>query len=123
MFRTARAARAAAAPAPWASLVSSSPFESPNKRFFLVGSPVTYACDPVAGALRRVSGYPLQSTQPSTSFPGATSNLLAEHVFTCTFTYAPGVTQNLGQLTVRLQLSQDGEAVTLYREVAVNNDP
>ncbi len=99
------------------------PFESPNKRFFLVGSPVTYACDPVAGALRRVSGYPLQSTQPSTSFPGATSNLLAEHVFTCTFTYAPGVTQNLGQLTVRLQLSQDGEAVTLYREVAVNNDP
>ncbi len=98
------------------------PFESPNKRFYLVGSPVSYACDPAARALRRIGGYPLQPTQPNASFPGATSNLLADHVLTCTFTYASGVTQNLGQLTVRLQLSQDGETVTLYREVAVNND-
>ena len=73
--------------------------------------------------MRRVTGYPLQPAQPSTSFPGAISNLLADHVLSCTFTYAPGVTQNLGQLTVRLQLGQDGETVTLYREAAVNNDP
>ena len=99
------------------------PFDSPNKRFFLVAAPVTYACNPAAGELRRVTGYPLQPAQPSTSFPGAISNLLADHVLSCTFTYAPGVTQNLGQLTVRLQLGQDGETVTLYREAAVNNDP
>jgi MSHA biogenesis protein MshO len=97
------------------------PLESPNKRFYLVGAPVTYTCDPAGGELRRISGYTLQSTQP-TSFTGATSRLLASHLATCAFAYDPGAGQRLGQLTLRIQLSQDGETVTLYREVAVNND-
>lgn len=98
------------------------PFASPDNRFYLVGAPVTYSCNPAAGELRRISGYTLQATQPTTSFPGATSNLLANQVLSCAFTYAPGVTQRLGLLTLRIQLSQGGETVTLYREVVLNND-
>ena len=98
------------------------PLESPDNRFYLVGAPVTYSCNPAAGELRRISGYNLQATQPTTSFPGATSNLLANQVLSCAFTYAPGVTQRLGLLTLRIQLSQDGETVTLYRELVLNND-
>jgi len=97
------------------------PLESPNKRFYLACAPVTYACNPAAGELRRISGYALQSSQP-TSFSGTTSRLLASHVATCSMSYDPGATQRLGQLTLRIQLSQDGETVTLYREVVVNND-
>ncbi|MBU1666549.1 MAG: prepilin-type N-terminal cleavage/methylation domain-containing protein [Gammaproteobacteria bacterium] len=97
------------------------PLESPGKRFYLVGAPVTYACNPAGGELRRISGYALQATQP-TSFGGAASRLLANHVATCAFAYDPGASQRLGQLTLRIQVSQDGETVTLYREVAVNND-
>ncbi|MDD5390592.1 MAG: type II secretion system protein [Gallionellaceae bacterium] len=97
------------------------PLESPGKRFYLVGAPVTYACNPSGGELRRISGYAPQAAQP-TSFGGATSRLLANHVATCAFAYTPGASQRLGQLTLRIQLTQDGETVTLYREVAVNND-
>lgn len=97
------------------------PLESPGNRFYLAGAPVTFACDPAGGELRRISGYPLQAAQPS-AFGAAASRLLANHVATCAFAYTPGASQRLGQLTLRLQLSQDGETVTLYREVAVNND-
>ena len=97
------------------------PLESPGKRFYLAGAPVTYACNPAGGELRRISGYALQTVQP-TSFGAAASRLLADHVATCAFIYTPGVSQRLGQLTLRIQVSQDGETVTLYREVAVNND-
>ncbi len=97
------------------------PLASPNNRFYLTGAPVTYACDPSGGTLYRINGYALQASQP-TSFGGATANLLAGHVVACSISYDPGAAQRLGQLTLRLQLSQDGETVTLYREVVVNND-
>jgi MSHA biogenesis protein MshO len=97
------------------------PLASPGNRFYLAGAPVTYACDPASHELRRVSGYALQAAQP-TSFSGAASRLLASHVSSCAFVYDPGASQRLGQLTLRIQLSQEGETVTLYREVTVNND-
>jgi len=97
--------------------------ESPSNRFYLAGAPVSYVCnpDPAGGTLHRITGYTLQATQPTT-FGTAVPRLLANHVTTCTFTYDPGASQRLGQLTLRIQLSQDGETVTLYREVVVNND-
>ncbi|MDP2832655.1 MAG: prepilin-type N-terminal cleavage/methylation domain-containing protein [Pseudomonadota bacterium] len=97
------------------------PLESPSKRFYLAGGPVTYVCNPGSGELRRISGYAPQAVQP-TSFGAAASRLLANHVLACAFAYDPGASQRLGQFTLWLQISQDGETVTLYREVAVNND-
>ena len=102
------------------------PFESPSYRFFLIGAPVTYTCNPnpTVRQLHRISGYDLQDPQPNLpeKFVDATPRLLANHVTTCSFTYDPGASQRLGQLTLQIQISQDGETVTLYREVVVNND-
>ena len=104
------------------------PFEPPGNRFYLVGAPVSYICNPANGELWRITGYDLQATQPKqtsdfgTVDPRPVPRLLANHVTTCSFTYDPGASQRLGQLTLRIQLSQDGETVTLYREVMVNND-
>jgi len=100
---------------------SSFPLESPGNRFYLVGAPVSYVCDIDNKELRRYDGYSPQASQ-STSFGSAAGRLLAKHVTTCSFTYDPGASQRLGQLTLRIQISQEGETVTLYREVLVNND-
>ncbi len=97
------------------------PLESPGNRFYLVGAPITYICNPGSHQLLRVTGYALQSTQP-TSFASATARLLAGEVATCSLSYDAGAGQGLGQLTLRIQLTRDGETVTLYREMAVNND-
>lgn len=121
--RRAVASNGAVSNLAFTSTGSALPLESPGNRFYLAGAPVTYTCNPnpAGGELRRISGYALQSTQPTT-FGTAVPRLLANHVTTCTFAYDPGASQRLGQLTLRIQLSQDGETVTLYREVVVNND-
>ena len=104
------------------------PLESPSRRFYLVGAPVTYVCTPGAngsGNLRRVTGYGNPSAAQPTSFAAATSNaLLASRIQACRITYDPGASERLGQLTLWLQITQgdSGESVSIYREVAVNND-
>jgi MSHA biogenesis protein MshO len=102
------------------------PFESPNQRFFLVGTPVSYVCNPVDGTLRRYSGYGAPTAAQPTSFGTATGNRLANRVKRCSMFYDPGASQRLGQLTLWLQLENsegdNAEQVSLYREVVVNND-
>jgi len=101
------------------------PLESPSQRFFLADAPVSYVCDPAAHTIRRYWGYAPAASQP-TSFGGGNSALLATRVKACGFTYDPGASQRLGQLTLWIQLENtDGgsaESVSLYREVAVNNE-
>lgn len=102
------------------------PLESPGARFFVVGGPVTYVCDRDARTLSRYSGYAIQSAQPAdvnaVPLAGLTGRLLADRVADCAFTYDPGASQRLGQLTLWLRLEADGEALGLYREVLVDND-
>ncbi len=109
----------------FAATGSSLPLESPSRRFFLTGTPVSYVCDPAAGTLRRHWGYTVSSSQP-TAFADGASALLASRVKDCSMTYEPGASQRLGQLTLWLLLenAEDGNAeqVSLYREVVVNND-
>ena len=101
------------------------PLESPSQRFFLTGTPVSYVCDPAAQTIRRYWGYPIAAAQP-TSFSGGGNALLAGRVKACDFTYDPGASQRLGQLTLWIQLENteggNAEGVSLYREVAVNNE-
>ena len=108
------------------SSVTQFPFESPNSRFFLVGAPVSYVCNPTDGTLRRYSGYSAPTATQPTSFGAATGNLLANRVNGCNMIYDPGASQRLGQLTLWLQLENsegdNAEQVSLYREVVVNND-
>jgi len=101
------------------------PLESPGQRFFLANAPVTYVCDPAARTLTRRWGYTLAANQP-TSFTDGDSALLATRVSACNFTYDVGASQRMGQVTLFIRLeNSDGdntEGVSLYREVAVNND-
>ncbi len=110
--------------------------DSPGKRFFIISGPVTYACDPAAGTIRRHWDYgtapfptrPL-AAQPTTpaAFSTGGSALIAEHVTACSFSYS-NVGPQLGLLTMQITLSRqlfggNAETVSLYHAVHVNNAP
>lgn len=102
-------------------------FEPPGRRFFVVRTPVSYSCNPATGELRRFSAYAIGGSQPtdpaSPPLNGGNSHLLATSVTGCNFAYDSGaITGNLGQVTLWLQLTSEGESVSLYREMVVNNN-
>ena len=106
------------------------PFTSPGKRFQVVQFPVTYACDPVGGTVRRIAGYAIQAAQPNNvaaaPLSTAPSNtLLATSITACSFSYvaAGGATQRTGVVSLSLQVQQQGEQVQLFQQVHVNNVP
>lgn len=100
------------------------PYESPSRRFHMVSTPVTFGCLPAAGggALARYASYgfsPIQSTPP-----GGTSSLLAGQVTSCSFSYSTlEVARSAGLVSISLQLTQEGETVSLFRQVHVSNVP
>jgi MSHA biogenesis protein MshO len=100
------------------------PRASPGNRFQVVQGPVTYACaaNPAGGTLTRYWGYaptPGQPTPPA----GGQNAPMATRVTACTFTYAPGVTERGGLVSLGLELSQDGERVALSSSTQVSNQP
>lgn len=101
------------------------PLESPSRRFFLTGTPVSFECNPTAHTVRRYWGYTLTAAQPTTFSTGSNA-LLASRVKACSFVYDAGASQRLGQLTLWLQLENteggSAESVSLYLEIAVNNE-
>jgi MSHA biogenesis protein MshO len=111
------------------------PLSSPGNRFHVVSGPVTYVCNTNGGALdangngtgtlTRVSGYTINLTQPTGAFPGApVTSLLAQNVTDCQITYDPLVlTQSLGLVSMRLELTRGNEKVRLYHEIHVSNLP
>jgi MSHA biogenesis protein MshO len=98
--------------------------DSPGRRFFIAGPPVTYRCDPVAGTLTRHTGYSLSATQPTSVGSGTA---LATSVSACVFDYTAGVAAHLGLLTLRLTLSKavstGTESISLYHALHINNLP
>ena len=108
------------------------PFPSPGKRFQVVQQPVTYACDPVGGTVRRIAGYAIQAAQPNNvaaaPLSTAPSNvLLATNVAAvggCSFTYVTsGAAQRTGVLMLSLKIQQSGESIQLFQQVHVTNVP
>jgi MSHA biogenesis protein MshO len=100
------------------------PLRSPRQRFFVVDTPVTFTCD--AGGMRRHAEYPISAVQSAN--PGGAAALLARHVESCVFSYAPGGASRHGLVTIRLVLSAENldggrEAVTLLHQVPVVNTP
>jgi len=105
------------------------PSDSPDRRFYLVTTPVTYVCAPVAGGsgrLDRYSGYALQATQPSstTTAPLSTAShaLVLDKVSGCSFE-SSAVLANADANALTLQLTDSGETVTLYAQVYLGNTP
>lgn len=132
----------ATAAAPGASVVNLSPaflfpFDSPGRRFHVVTTPVTYACDG-AGTLWRYWGYAIQDVQTKTdsiaeldaliAVQGARARL-ATNVTTCRFTYDGNVVaQRSGLVTMHLAITEAdtngvNETVTLYSAAHVSNQP
>jgi MSHA biogenesis protein MshO len=96
------------------------PIDSPSHRFFVVDTPVSYVC--AGGKLTRYWGYPIFAAQAIPTI-GTSSAVLAQNVSACSFSYTPGITERNGLVAMQLSLAKNGETVTLYYEVHVNNAP
>jgi MSHA biogenesis protein MshO len=99
------------------------PLASPKQRFFVVGTPVSYLCDPVAGGggtLRRNAGYAIAAAQPVDPAQGV---LMSDRVAACAFTYNAGTATRGALLTLSLTLADGGEQITLLHQVHVFNAP
>jgi MSHA biogenesis protein MshO len=98
--------------------------DSPGRRFFIVGPPVTYKCDPAQGTLTRHTGYLMDVSQPTAVGTGVT---LATFVSDCVFNYSEGVAAHVGLLSMRLTLSKGvstgTETISLYQAVHITNVP
>lgn len=98
------------------------PYPSPGKRFFIVGTPVSYACA-AGGSLRRISSYGKLATQPVTTPSGSTSVLLADNIGTCSVDYQQNAIDQYGLIYLSLQITKNNESVSLTHAVQINNIP
>lgn len=103
--------------------------DSPDRRFYLVTTPVTYVCAPAAdgsGSLVRYGGYAIQATQPASTagapLASAARYTLLDKVSGCTFEQN-AVLANANAVAVNLRLTDGGETVTLYSQVYLTNAP
>ncbi|MDZ7803399.1 prepilin-type N-terminal cleavage/methylation domain-containing protein [Thiohalophilus sp.] len=101
--------------------------DSPHKRFFLTGPPISY-CLGTGGDLRRYQNYSINSAQPVP--PAGSGALLAENLqlsdggtAVTPFRYDPGSLQRNGVVTLDLRVRQDNEWVRLLHEVQIRNVP
>jgi MSHA biogenesis protein MshO len=99
-----------------------------TQRFFVVGTPITLACQAVAGGfeLRRHSGYGWLPAQPDSAgaLKGATSTLLLGNLAGCSAAYSTALA-NIGLLNLRLRLAdpQSSAHLDFLHQVAVDNTP
>ena len=99
-----------------------------TQRFFVVGTPVTLACQAVAGGfeLRRYSGYGWLPAQADSAgaLKGATSTLLLGNLAGCSAAYSTALA-NIGLLNLRLRLAdpQSSAHLDFLHQVAVDNTP
>jgi MSHA biogenesis protein MshO len=111
------------------------PQATDSSRFFIVGSPVSFVCEPAtlddgsAGfRLWRLSSYGWHATQPSAldSAPLASANraLLLEPLASCDAAYSTALA-NIGLLTARLAMpgGSGSPALPLMSQIAVDNTP
>jgi MSHA biogenesis protein MshO len=105
------------------------PLASPQNRFQIVGTPVTYECsanaaNPQLGVIRRHAGYGFQGVQPgSFGGPGVQTSILVGNVSACSFSYTPAVLQRNGLVVLRLTMTRNDESVRLLHQVDVLNTP
>jgi MSHA biogenesis protein MshO len=97
------------------------PMQSPQQRFFIVDTPISYSCSNGGGTLLRYSGYSISAVQ-SDPPAGATEAIQANSVSACSFTYAAGTNTRDGLVTLKITLTDSsGESSTLIHEVHVDN--
>jgi MSHA biogenesis protein MshO len=103
------------------------PAKSPNSRFFVVDTPVSFVCDSSSGELLMYQDYNIMAVQPLTAASfGVTGAVLADKVSSCgvnTFLYNAGAGVRYGLVVIRLSISADGESVSLLQQAHVLNAP
>jgi len=98
---------------------------SPNQRFLIVDTPVSYVCNAGAnGNLTRYTNYPITAAQPVTP-AGGNSNVLSAPVTACSFSYSAGSNERTGLVSLSLTLTDaaSGEQVNLLYQMHVDNFP
>jgi len=103
------------------SSVTSFPFQSPQQRFFVVDTPISYSC--TSGELRRYDSYGISNTAPDL----ATLNYKLQakaNALLCSFSYDPGTATRAGLVTLEITLTDEaGESANLIHQVHVDNLP
>lgn len=92
--------------------------DSPRQRLFVVDGPISYVCN--GGTLTRYSGFQIDGAWDPPANGGA---IATSFVSSCQFNYDPGSATRNGLVTIRLQLTHNGEMVSLLRQVQVDNAP
>ena len=104
------------------------PYASPDQRFHIVDTPVSFVCDPVAREIQRFVDYDISAAQAVPPV-GATAALVVDKVTACSFSYDPGTATRAGLVSISIAISdvnvsQGGtETVTLMQQVHVPNLP
>jgi MSHA biogenesis protein MshO len=98
------------------------PFSSPQQRFFIVDTPITYRCDTATGELWRHANYAIAVSQPNP--PGVDGQLQANRIAGCSFSYSSGTASRSGLVTVEITVTDSaGESVRLMHQIHVDNAP
>jgi len=111
--------------------VTAFPYSSPEQRFYVVDTPVSYLCDLATGTIRRYQGYtisPLHSSVDSHAELTALGNpaenaLLVDTINDCSFTYTAGTPTRNALIKVEMQLQEAGERITLLQQAHIVNLP
>ena len=96
------------------------PYSSPNQRFYVVDTPVSYIC--TSGAITRYHDYTITALQPTIT-PGTTKGILANKVTNCSFKYQSDTATRGGLLTTSITVTDLGESITLLQQVHIVNQP
>ncbi|NOT86215.1 MAG: type II secretion system protein [Methylococcaceae bacterium] len=93
------------------------PFPSPQQRFFIVDTPITYKC--LGTQLLRYDSYAI-ATIPVLGV----ASLQADKIAACHFSYNDGKAMRSGLITLAITLTDSaGESVQLLQQVHVDNAP
>jgi MSHA biogenesis protein MshO len=96
------------------------PFQSPQQRFYIVDTPITYRCDTSNHQLLRYDGYAITASQLNP--PSVAGKLQANHVASCVFTYTAGTGSRSGLVTLEITLTDEAsESIRLINQIHVGN--
>lgn len=100
-------------------------YESPEQRIYLTRGVTRYTCAPDAGTpadgnLTRLTG---AATTAAVPYVAGSGDLVTEFVQDCAFNYIAGSASRSAVVTMTLTLNNEGERITLLRQVQVENLP
>jgi len=107
------------------------PLPSPQQRFFIVDTPITYHCNLASSTLKdrllvRYQGYDIsevQSIPPAAPLNGD-GDIQANHLANCNFKYNLGSSTRSGLVSLEIKIADEtGESVSLIHQIHIDNQP